>query len=137
MKVHKVIWKGIRKKVALIGRKQIGSVFRMGNFWRWESTEYKGDLIPIGLSEFSAMKMVESNYLRSLKIMGKISLEKSNSEGPIREDEAEVSQLFSSLPKSYEISQKIKDLEDKQKKEQFLSLSPAYHHHPPFKLAVT
>jgi hypothetical protein len=67
MKVHKITWKGIKKKVASVGKKKIGIIFKTGSLWRWESPFYKGELIPIGFSEFSVRKMVESNYLRSLK----------------------------------------------------------------------
>lgn len=67
MKVHKITWKGIKKKVAVVGKTKIGSIFKIGDLWRWESPFYKGNLVPVGFSEFSVRKMVESNYLRSLK----------------------------------------------------------------------
>jgi hypothetical protein len=49
----------------------------------------------------------------------KVNLEKSNLEGPIDENELQITKLFSSLPKSFEVSKQIEDLVKKQKKEKF------------------
>lgn len=49
----------------------------------------------------------------------KVNLEKINSEGPIDENELQISSLFSSLPKSIEVNRQIESLVKKQKKEKF------------------
>ena len=49
----------------------------------------------------------------------KVNLEKSSLEGPIDENELQITKLFSSLPKSFEVSKQIEDLVKKQKKEKF------------------